>query len=115
MAKVSRLRKREEIKRVYQEGKSYFNGLMVLYVYPNPGLRRVGFSLGRGLGDRCARNRVKRRIRAAYQNLERRLLPSYDLLIVPREEIKEAKFDQIGKELENLFQKANLLRQGREE
>lgn len=57
------------------------------------GLTRVGIVVGRKLGNAVARNRAKRRIRAAVHLAS--LSPSYDYVIVPNPRIADMPFEAL--------------------
>src|SRR5205814_9284868 len=71
MQKERRLRRRKDFAAAYRTGRVYGNQLLILRIAPNGGqVTRFGFVTGKAVGNAVARNRVKRRLRAAARALE---------------------------------------------
>jgi ribonuclease P protein component len=86
--------------------------MLVLYVRPTEGRRRVGITVGKRFGGAVVRNRAKRRLREAYRRLERRLRDHGDLVLVARSPVLTAPFDAIVSEMDALCAAAQLLAEG---
>lgn len=64
------LRHRSEFSRIYQEGKRRRKGDVTVVVAPGaPGSATIGFVAGKRVGNAVRRNRAKRRLRAAMEQL----------------------------------------------
>lgn len=68
---------------------------------------RFALSVSKKFGNAVARNQIKRRIRYIIHNMN--VVNGYDIFIIVRTSSSLLKFDQIEKELKELFKKANLL------
>jgi len=83
---------------------------MVLVTLPNPAENlRIGVSAGRAVGSAVLRNRAKRQLRAAIDQLLPSLQPGWDLIFLARAPISEAKFDQILAGVRAVLLRAGLL------
>ena len=88
-ARRRRLSKSGDFDRVYREGNSRANRFLVLYSFPRgegepDAPSRLGLSVGRKLGGAVARNKVKRAVRQAFWDLDNRLQPGHDYVVVAR-------------------------------
>ncbi|MDX6652141.1 MAG: ribonuclease protein component [Solirubrobacterales bacterium] len=87
-----RLSRSGEFERVYRRGDSHSNRFMVLYSFPREQQgedSRLGISAGRKLGGAVERNRVKRVLREAYQEVAEELPPAHDYVLVARPELRK--------------------------
>lgn len=107
-----RLQRRADVARVHQEGRSWAHPLLVLLVRPN-GLQRarVAVVASRRLGKATARNRAKRLLREAARHVYPELMPGWDLLLIARPKILEAKEPQVRQALGILAREAGLVGQ----
>jgi ribonuclease P protein component len=81
-----RLSRRVEFERVYRQGKSFGNKQLVLYTFPNAATcrPRLGLSVSRKVGGSVERNRVKRLLREAFDELEGSVPDGQDVVVVAR-------------------------------
>ena len=104
-----RLRHTRDVRRVYDEGRSWRHTLLVLVARPN-GLdcSRVGVTASRRVGNAVARNRAKRLLREAARRLYTQLGAGWDVMLVARSSILKAKEPQVEKALAGLLRRAGL-------
>jgi ribonuclease P protein component len=101
------LRKHADYQRVYREGKRQSLPLMTYFF----ALRadgsatgsRVGLTAGRVLGNAVARNRIKRRMRAAVGRHRTELTAGVDVILHPRKTVLEAEFSIIERDVLRAF------------
>jgi len=89
--------------RVFEEGISRAGRLLVLHA--RPGLHepaRVGFAVGKRLGGAVVRNRIRRRMRQAFRDLEG-CATGADLVFVARGRIVDASLPSIRREMRILL------------
>jgi ribonuclease P protein component len=94
---------------VYREGRRYPGEILVLYIRPTEGGRRVGVTAGRRLGGAVVRNRAKRRLREAFRRIAPRLSGDGDVVLVARSAAAAARFEDIMHEMEALCTAGRLL------
>jgi ribonuclease P protein component len=121
-----RLTRSSDFQRVRRSGKSYAHPLIVLFVSaseaPGPALPalagrpgsevevvRVGVAAGRTVGNAVQRNRAKRLLRAAMQNLYQKIVPGFDLVLIARRPLPSAALIQTQEALFTLLNRAGLL------
>jgi ribonuclease P protein component len=110
MERGIRLRRSSDVKRVYDEGKSWAHPLLVVIVRPNDlGFSRVGVTASRKVGSAVKRNRAKRLLREA----ARHLYPEFenkgwDMMLIARPKLVEVKEIEVEKALASLLNRMGL-------
>jgi ribonuclease P protein component len=105
-----RLTRSQDFERVRRAGKSYAHPLLLLVAMAGPeGRIRVGVSAGRRVGVAVKRNRAKRLLRAAMQDLLTRLVPGWDIVLVARRPLVSAQMSEAREALLTLLQRAKLI------
>ena len=112
MKRHFRLTRSTDFKRVRRSGKSYAHPLVVLYALKSnqPGVR-VGVSAGLAVGNAVKRNRAKRLLRAAMNELLPHTAYGSDLLLIARSPLPKSDLHQTLAALSNLLERAGLLSQ----
>lgn len=79
------LKKTEQFRFVYKNGKSYANKYMVMYVKENGlGKNRIGISVSKKVGNSVVRHRITRLLRESYRLHESIFNSGLDIVIVAR-------------------------------
>lgn len=104
MTLIFRLTQSSEIMRVRRLGKSSAHPLVVLVALPHSeqAFSRVAVVAGKGVGGAVQRNRAKRRIRAALQELSDLMHPGFDVVVVARKPVVEADYSALQAALKQL-------------
>jgi ribonuclease P protein component len=89
-SKRGRLSRSAEFDRVFRQGRSHANRVLVVYGFPRAGEGelRLGLSVSRRVGGAVERNHVKRLLREAFEQEQARLPNGHDIVIVARPEAK---------------------------
>ncbi|HET6448832.1 MAG TPA: ribonuclease P protein component [Conexibacter sp.] len=94
-SKRGRLSRSAEFDRVFRQGRSHGNRVLVLYGFPRASAStpdedepRLGLSVSRRVGGAVERNHVKRLLREAFEHEITRLPAGYDVVIVARPEAR---------------------------
>jgi ribonuclease P protein component len=89
-----RLTRSRDFDAVYRRGRSVSTRFLVLYSFPReeggeegP---RLGLAVSRQLGDAADRNRIKRRLRAAFEELRATLPAGNDYVLIARPGLTDA-------------------------
>ncbi len=98
-----RLESRSDFDRVFCEGRSAGDGLLVVYARPN-GLdrSRLGIVAGRRIGGAVARNRAKRLVREAFRTSPQNLPDGWDFVVIPQKIACNATAADVKSSLEKL-------------
>ena len=79
---------------MYRKGRSVSTRYLVLYSFPREeepeGEARLGLAVSRQLGGAVERNRVKRRLRAAFDEIREALPAGHDYVLIARPGLTEA-------------------------
>ena len=75
---------------------------------------RVGFSVGKRVGDAVVRNRVRRRLRAMMRARLGQLAPGWDVVVAARPPAAERPYAVLDEELQRLLTRAKVLAPGSE-
>lgn len=93
MKREFRLTRSTDFERVRRNGKSYAHPLLVLVAVPNQmDLTRIGVVAGKSVGSAVHRNRAKRLIRAAVQEMVADIQAGWDLIFYSRKSMYQANF-----------------------
>jgi ribonuclease P protein component len=105
-----RLTRSTDFKRVRRSGRSFAHPLVVLYADKSPAPEvRVGVSAGLAVGNAVKRNRAKRLLRAAMNDLLPQVLPGSDLLLIARAPLPASDFQQTRQALFSVLKRAGLI------
>ncbi len=85
-----------DFKKAYDNGKSFGNRNLVLYVRKN-GLdhSRLGITISKKTGNAVIRNKIKRRVREIYRECEDDLKTGYDYVFIIRRNVPNISFDEL--------------------
>ena len=90
------LKNTNQFKIVYNNGKSYVNRDLVMYLRKNDSdTNRLGISVSKKVGNSVVRHRVTRLIRESYRLNEEKLLQGYDIVVVARANAKDKNYFDI--------------------
>jgi ribonuclease P protein component len=94
MKRRHRLSRSRDFDAVYRRGRSTATRYLVLYSFPRDEAEgeeaRLGLAVSRRLGGAVERNRLKRRLRAAFDELADGLPPGHDYVLIARPGLGEA-------------------------
>ena len=94
MKRRHRLSRSRDFDTVYRQGRSTATRYLVLYSFPREEPEedgpRLGLAVSRQLGGAVDRNRLKRRLRAAFDEVAERLPADYDYVLIARPGLGEA-------------------------
>lgn len=112
MKRSFRLTRSEDIYRVRQQGRVFVHDAIVLGTKPNQlEYNRIAVIAGRSVGGAVQRNLAKRRMRSAYQSLQKEVKQGIDLVIIARSSFLQLDFAYLVDALAKLLEQANLLKE----
>ena len=103
MIRSESLKKNQDFKVVYQNGTSYANRLLVMYVLKNQHMKnRLGISVSKKVGNSVVRHRIKRLIRESFRTHSKEWKAGYDIVVIARQEAKDKDYKKIESALMHL-------------
>ncbi len=104
------LNKNTLFRRLYYRGKAYPTPYFVLYAMrTNSPVNRIGFTVSKKIGKAVVRNRARRRMSEAFRLSEPRIKQGYYMVMVARQAVLKADFNEICRSLEGVLEKAALV------
>jgi ribonuclease P protein component len=95
MKRRNRLSRSRDFDAVYRHGRSVSNRYLVLYSFARAseeenGAPRLGLAVTRQIGGAAERNRIKRQLRSAFDEVQAGLRPNYDYVLIVKPGLVEA-------------------------
>ena len=110
MGYLKKLVSNKEFRKVFNNGKSVANRFFVIYCMPKKQeVTRVGFSVGKKVGNAVSRNRTKRILREICRLNKHRIKNGYDCIIIARPRSAGEGFHSMETSLLTLAGKANII------
>lgn len=110
MDKMYRLRSNMEFKKVYKNGKNYWNRNLILYVKKNDlGYSRVGYSITKKIGNSVVRNKIRRQMKEIYRLKFNLIKSNYDLIFIPKKNVVDISFKELESAMIHIMKIAKLL------
>ena len=107
------MKKTSDFRNVYENGKSYANKYIVLYVWENGRSdNKIGISCSKKIGNSVVRHRFARLVRESYRLQENVFNSGLDIVVVARACAREASFFDIQDSLIRLAGKARIMKNG---
>ena len=89
------LKKNYEFRYVYENGKSYANKYLVMYIVENNTDRnRLGISVSKKVGNSVVRHRITRLIRESYRLHENIFNSGLDIVVIARNSASEISYEE---------------------
>ena len=106
MIRSESLKKNQDFRVVYQNGTSYANRLLVMYVLKNQHKKnRLGISVSKKVGNSVVRHRITRLIRESYRLNEEKFQKDLDIVVIARNSAKDKSYHEIESALMNLAER----------
>ena len=97
------LKKNRDFQNVYNNGKSYANKYLVMYILENNLNRnRIGISVSKKVGNSVIRHHITRLIRESYRLQEDVFNSSLDIVVIARSNAREVGYKEIESALLHL-------------
>ena len=109
------MKKTNDFRNVYKNGKSYADKYLVVYVWKNnSSSNKLGISCSKKIGNSVVRHRFARLVRESYRLHEDVFNSGLDIVVVARACASDASFFDIESALLSLAGKARIIKNGGE-
>ena len=110
------MKKTNDFRNVYKNGKSYADKYLVVYVWKNnSSYNKLGISCSKKIGNSVVRHRFARLVREVYRLHEDVFNSGLDIVVVARACASDASFFDIESALLSLAGKARIMKNGGDE
>jgi ribonuclease P protein component len=103
------LKRHREFQYIYNKGKNAHSSSVVLFYLPSDGIKRVGFTATKKVGNAVIRNRSKRRFRALFQNFSEKLKDG-TYIFVAKAALCETTFTALQNDFKKILNRAGALK-----
>ena len=104
MSAVVTLKSRFDYERVYQNGKSYANRLLIMYIMPNGTVTdRFGLVVSKKVGNSVIRHRARRLMKESVRLTGRIEEKGFDIVLIARPEIRDKKMSDVDEAYHHLL------------
>jgi len=111
MHKPEVLRNKKDFADIYNKGKSIGDRFVVVFFKKNCyGYNRTAFLASKKVGKSVHRNKARRLMKESFRELKSSVKEGFDIIIIARNTINDAKYLQVKKSLGNAFRKLDLLK-----
>ena len=117
MKKTTMLKKNYEFRTILTRGKCFKEKEIEIFVTKNNKKRNfLGIAIGTKNGKAFQRNRAKRIIRECYTRLENQVIDGYSIVILMNKKcsIDQMTFAEVLREMQKIFEDANILKKEEE-
>mgnify|MGYP001062317206 CR=1 FL=1 len=102
--KHERIRKRKNYLRVYRNGDRVYSENFIIVLSENrSGVKRLGLTVSKKVGNSAKRNRIKRLLREFFRLNKNRFPASQDIVIIAKRNISSLKYRDVSRELDSLL------------
>ena len=109
------MKKTNDFRNVYKNGKSYADKYLVVYVWKNnSSSNKLGISCSKKIGNSVVRHRFARLVREAYRLHENVFNSGLDIVVVARACARDVSYHEIEESLLSLAGKARIRKNGGE-
>jgi ribonuclease P protein component len=107
MQRERRLRKSSDFAAARRHGRSWADPLLVLIARRNGAdVSRVGFAVGRRVGNAVVRNRIKRRLRTLTRPVD--IADGWDLVFIARRDAAISSFPELARAVSRLLRRSRV-------
>lgn len=112
MKNFNSIKKNDEFKYVYKNGKSYANKYLIMYVVKKENEKnRIGISVSKKVGNSVVRHRITRLIRESFRLNEKMFNYNADIVVVVRVQAKDLGYKEILSSFLHLCRLQKLLKE----
>lgn len=103
------MKRHKEFQYIYNKGKNAHSNSVVLFYLPNDGIKKVGFTATKKIGNAVVRNRSKRRFRALFQQFAS-ILQDGNYIFVAKAALQETDFQSLQNDFKKILKRAGALK-----
>ena len=116
LSKKNIIRSKIEFNNVYRDGRSYVSHSLIIRVMKSKNIKgKVGFAVGKKIGNAVIRNRIKRLLRETYRFCQHDIIKDVSIILIAREPMLNMKCAEVIGVFKKLCSKSNILMRSRGE
>ena len=97
------IRNKLEFNKVYRDGYSYVNHSLIIHVVKSDGIKgKIGFAVGKKIGNAVMRNKLRRRLREIIRELKLLFKNNRNYIIIMKKKCLEVDYQELKKSLQTL-------------
>lgn len=101
--------KKNEFNTVYHLGRSYVNKELIMHVIKSADIKgKIGFAVGKKIGNAVVRNRIKRLMREAYRHSKSEINADVSMILIARKTLIETDFKDVTRSLKDICKRAKI-------
>lgn len=108
MKRFPSIKKNEDFRRIYKQGRSAANELLVMYAVQTDAGNRIGISASKKVGNSIIRHRCTRIIRECFRNNLPETKEGYDIVVMVRADAAKEGYDSISHAYANLLNRLHI-------
>ncbi len=111
LTKTEKIRKKSEYLTVYRQGERFKGKIVdICLLEKELGLRRMGLSVSKRIGNAVVRNRVKRVLREVFRHHKQEFLPGIDMIFIAKKGAEVGKYCDIETDVLDILRKRRKIR-----
>ncbi|MEA1893237.1 MAG: ribonuclease P protein component [Campylobacterota bacterium] len=103
------MKQHKEFQHIYKKGKNQHSSSVVLFFLPQDGIKKIGFTATKKIGNAVKRNRAKRRLRALFLEYSQNLKDG-SYIFVAKHSLVESPYQKLQNDFMQIIKRSKALK-----